>query len=158
MIARQFVSDSEVSSGVNLKMYKNVSADTRRRMQRVRQSGTDPELIVRSALHSLGYRFRVNVASLPGKPDIVFFRRRKILFVHGCFWHGHDHCKRSAIPAANRSTWKDKIRKNRERDLRVAKQLIDDGWHVAIVWECQLNNRTQLIRRLRALLGPQKTR
>src|SRR5262245_26519458 len=109
-------------------------------MSRVRPRDTQPERIVRSALHSLGYRFRVHFGTLLGKPDIVFPGRRKIIFVHGCFWHGHKHCRFARIPKTRPEFWELKIAQNRGRDKRTATSLRQAGWRVIVLWQCQLSN------------------
>lgn len=107
-------------------------------MQAVKAKDTTPEMHIRRILHALGYRYRLHVKTLPGTPDLVFRSRRKIIFVHGCFWHGHD-CRRGArIPKTNIQYWKEKISRNRQRDARVLDTLRELGWSVFTVWECQL--------------------
>jgi len=126
-------------------------------MSRVRSSDTKPELLIRGLLHRLGYRYRVSPRELPGKPDLAFTRRRAAIFVHGCFWHGHD-CKRGARPPkANANYWSAKIARNRERDVRVQAELRSLGWTVLILWECELGERPQLARRLTEFLGPPRS-
>ncbi|MEM9296112.1 MAG: very short patch repair endonuclease [Planctomycetota bacterium] len=125
-------------------------------MRAVARRDTTPELIVRRALHRMGYRYRLDAADLPGRPDLVFPARRKVVFVHGCFWHAH-HCPRGArIPASRTDYWRAKIDRNRRRDARVAKQLRRMGWSVAVVWECALapRRRDAAIARLCRFLGP----
>lgn len=106
-------------------------------MSRVKNRDTTPEKIVRRLLHHLGYRFRLNVSKLPGKPDIVLARHRKIIFVNGCFWHGHKRCKRGKRPFTNKLFWNKKINSNIERDNKVRRRLNNLGWKVLVVWECQ---------------------
>lgn len=113
-------------------------------MSRVRGKDTKPERIVRSALHRTGYRFRLHDKKLPGSPDIVLRRHKKVVFVNGCFWHGHKGCKRSKLPSTNVEFWTEKIGKNKERDRKAYKALKKDGWGVLIVWECQTNNEEKL--------------
>jgi DNA mismatch endonuclease (patch repair protein) len=117
-------------------------------MRRVRQSGTALELRVRSVLSSLGARYRLNVRSLPGSPDVVNEVRRKAIFVHGCFWHGHTQCSRGRVPRANRSFWAEKLLKNRERDQRKVDALRELRFDVLVVWECELADPDALTRRL----------
>ena len=122
-------------------------------MRRVRSVDTVPEMTVRRLCHSLRYRYRLHRADLPGKPDLVFPVRRKTIFVHGCFWHGHD-CKRGArVPKNNRAYWVRKISRNRERDCANRKLLGDDGWDSLVVWECEIEPAA-LTERLRRFLGP----
>ncbi len=107
-------------------------------MRAVKSKDTKPELRLRRALHALGFRYRLNVKDLPGKPDLVFPRHKTILFVHGCFWHGHD-CKRGRrVPKSNADYWREKIRKNRMRDRKNKKALEALGWRVITVWECEI--------------------
>ena len=121
-------------------------------MSRVRGSNTTPELLVRKWLHSKGYRFSLHRLDLPGKPDIVLPRRRTVVFVHGCFWHGHVGCSRSTLPTSNRTYWKSKIDRNMERDRQNARRLRRAGWHVLTIWECMVKNETKLSARLHAPL------
>lgn len=116
-------------------------------MRAVRGKNTAPELLIRSMLHRLGYRFRIHRKDLPGTPDIVFPARRTVMFIHGCFWHGHT-CSRGGLPSTNLDFWKQKIEKNRERDNRVQRQLESDGWTVLMVWGCQTRDKTGLMQRL----------
>lgn len=106
-------------------------------MSRIRGRDTRIELVTRKGLHRLGFRYRLGGAGLPGRPDIVLPKYRAIVFVHGCFWHGHE-CPLFRLPGTRAGFWKAKIDANRTRDIRVAKQLADLGWHVETVWECQL--------------------
>ncbi len=110
-------------------------------MKRVRSENTKPELIVRKLAHGLGYRFRLHRKDLPGKPDLVFVGRRKVVFVHGCFWHQHT-CKRGARkPATRREYWLAKLDRNVARDKAVVRQLRRLGWGVMVVWDCQTKAR-----------------
>ncbi|MGQ5490649.1 very short patch repair endonuclease [Thauera sp. ZXT1-4] len=120
-------------------------------MQRVKQKNTAPEKIVRSLLHRLGYRFRIHRKDLPGTPDIVLPSRRVAIFVHGCFWHGHD-CRRGRAPSSNLEYWGPKLESNRERDSRKAAALAAAGWRVVVVWQCELDDEFALVRRLSSLL------
>lgn len=121
-------------------------------MRAVRSRDTTPEMIVRRAVTALGYRYRLHKAELPGKPDLVFKPRRKVVFVHGCFWHGHD-CKRGARePKANADYWRTKVGRNRDRDKNVIAKLIYEGWKVFVVWECQTRDQKSLADRLRQFL------
>ncbi|MHA7872696.1 MAG: very short patch repair endonuclease [Hyphococcus sp.] len=109
-------------------------------MRAVKSSDTKPERALRKALHALGYRYRLHVKGLPGKPDLVFPKYRTVIFVHGCFWHGHD-CKRGArTPKSNASYWRDKIAGNKARDERNAAALRALGWRVVTVWECEIKD------------------
>jgi DNA mismatch endonuclease (patch repair protein) len=106
-------------------------------MSRVRAEGTGPELIVRRVAHGLGYRFRLQRRDLPGKPDLVFPRYRKVILVHGCFWHGHERCSKAKRPATNRVFWERKLLRNMERDRQSVAALKKAGWKVLVIWECQ---------------------
>lgn len=107
-------------------------------MRAVKSKDTKPEVALRKALFALGYRYRLNVKDLPGKPDLVFPKHRTALFVHGCFWHGHN-CKRGArIPKTNADYWREKISRNRTRDEKNKAALETLGWRVLTVWECEL--------------------
>jgi DNA mismatch endonuclease (patch repair protein) len=121
-------------------------------MRAVRSRDTTPEMAVRRAATALGYRYRLHRATLPGKPDLVFGPRRKAIFVHGCFWHGHD-CKRGARePKVNADYWRRKVGRNRERDAQSLKALETAGWSVLVVWECETRPIEALTRRLAEFL------
>jgi DNA mismatch endonuclease (patch repair protein) len=125
----------------------NISKEERSRvMAAVKQKDTKPEMKVRSFLHKNGLRYRLHDNKLPGKPDLVFPRFQTVLFIHGCFWHGHpdELCKLARIPKSNVKFWKDKIRANRQRDDKNIKLLQDLGWNVVVIWECQLCNNGAL--------------
>lgn len=124
-----------------------------RLMRRVKTKNTSQEVMVRSLLHRLGYRFVLHRAGLPGTPDIVFPRRRALIFVHGCFWHGHD-CKRGRLPKSRQDYWEPKLLANRERDQRKEAALVAAGWRVMTVWQCELDERESLTHRLVEFLGP----
>ena len=109
-------------------------------MASVHSKNTKPEIRVRSTAHKLGYRFRLHAKHLPGKPDLIFPSRRKALFVHGCFWHGHDCIRGKRIPKDNEEYWREKLRRNRERDIKVQAELREMGWKPLIIWECQTTN------------------
>jgi DNA mismatch endonuclease (patch repair protein) len=111
-------------------------------MAKVQGRDTKPELILRSALHRLGFRYSLNNRQLKGKPDIVFTKFRTVIFVHGCFWHCHEGCSKASIPKSNHSFWKDKLKKNVERDLKNKSILEEQGWNVIVVWECELYSDT----------------
>ena len=110
-------------------------------MAAIHSSSTKPELILRHALWRLGFRYRVNDKSLPGKPDIVLPKYRTVIFVHGCFWHGHKDCKNATIPKTNTAFWTAKITRNQQRDQDTWRQLEAKGWNVIIVWECELRRK-----------------
>ena len=121
-------------------------------MSCVRQKNTKPELIVRSLLHRMGYRFRLHRKDLPGKPDIVLPRYKKIIFVHGCFWHGHTGCPRSTRPKTNSEYWERKIDKNINRDKQHVKTLREMGWSILIIWECETKDGNKLIDKLKKFM------
>jgi len=121
-------------------------------MSKIRPANTLPELQVRSMLHRLGFRFRLHARDLPGKPDIVLPRRRAIVFVHGCFWHGHA-CKADKMPKSRVEYWGPKIDANQARDRRKARDLRSLGWKVVTVWECELRSPGRLERKLLRALG-----
>lgn len=110
-------------------------------MSRVRSKNTKPELLVRASLHRMGYRFRLHVRQLPGIPDVVLPRYKALIFVHGCFWHGHSNCKGGNIPKTRAQFWQNKIFENVSRDKRVYSELQETGWRIAVVWECTLKNK-----------------
>jgi DNA mismatch endonuclease (patch repair protein) len=107
-------------------------------MSRIKGKDTRPELLVRRFLYSQGFRYRVNAKWLPGSPDIVLKKYRTVIFIHGCFWHGHK-CLEGRTPKTRTDYWEEKFRKNQERDQRVRRELKERGWNTLIVWECQLN-------------------
>lgn len=109
-------------------------------MSQIRNKNTTPELKLRHALWRLGFRYRVNDKRLPGTPDIVLPKYRTVIFIHGCFWHGHRDCKFYTVPKTNTDFWTAKVARNQERDQEVWRQLEAKGWAVIIVWECQLKN------------------
>lgn len=119
-------------------------ADRSRIMSRVRSRDTGPEKIVRSLLHVMGYHFRLHCKNLPGKPDIVLPRHRKVILVHGCFWHGHIDCRRAARPKSNVGFWNEKIESNMARDTAVKVMLEEAGWEVLTLWQCEIKDREKL--------------
>lgn len=108
-----------------------------RNMRAIRNKDTKPELLIRKALHARGYRYRLGGSDLPGHPDIVLPKYKTVIFIHGCFWHGHN-CKYFKLPATRTDFWAEKIQSNQERDLRSASLLLELGWTVLTVWECSL--------------------
>ncbi|MCP5532187.1 MAG: DNA mismatch endonuclease Vsr [Akkermansiaceae bacterium] len=113
-------------------------------MSRIRGSNTGPERALRSMLHRLGYRFTLHAPNnrrLPGRPDLVLPKLRTVIFVHGCFWHGHEHCPAFRVPKSRTEWWTAKIAGNKKRDTRVEAELRDLGWHVVTIWECALKTR-----------------
>ena len=121
-----------------------VDASTRSRMMSgIRGKDTKPELLIRHALHAKGFRYRLHAPNVPGKPDMVFPKFRAVVFVHGCFWHGHD-CPLFRLPGTRTEFWKTKIERNRTRDEEVAATLSESGWRRLVVWECALKGRGKL--------------
>jgi DNA mismatch endonuclease (patch repair protein) len=126
-------------------------------MRRVKSRDTTPELAVRRLLHAMGYRFRLHGGNLPGKPDLVFTRKKKAVFVHGCFWHWHDCPRGRRMPKTNTEYWRKKIRRNIERDRENVRQLQAKGYDTLTVWECEVRDPDQLARKLADFLGPPRT-
>ena len=124
------------------------------RMALIRGKNTKPELLVRGIVHRCGYRYRLHVAQLPGKPDMVFPRLRKVLFVHGCFWHRHPGCSLARLPKSKLEFWVPKLNQNRQRDLKNIAKLRKAGWSVGVIWECEIGRVEKLERKIRKLLGP----
>ncbi len=121
-------------------------------MARIRAKDTKPEMIVRRMVHRLGARYRLHRKDLPGKPDLVFGPRRKVIFVHGCFWHLHS-CRDGRIPASRRDYWEPKLTRNVERDAAACAALEAAGWQVLVIWECEIRDCQILEQRLRSFLG-----
>jgi len=121
-------------------------------MRAIRSKDMLPELAVRSLVHRLGYRFRLHRSELPGKPDLVFPSRRKVIFVHGCFWHSHE-CKIAHVPKSNKGYWEPKLARNKARDLQNAEALKAKGWKVLVIWECKTRNERGLSGQVRRFLG-----
>lgn len=128
--------------------------DRSENMRRIRSKNTAPEMTVRRLAHSLGYRYRLHRKDIPGKPDLVFPRRRKAIFIHGCFWHQHPGCREGRPPKSNADYWLPKLERNIERDKVVLGQLISMGWDVLVIWECDTMNTKALRETLLDFLGP----
>ena len=128
-------------------------------MSRVRNRDTKPEMIVRRFLHRLGFRYRLHDRQLPGAPDVVFRSRRKVIFIHGCFWHRHSNpaCKLARMPKSKVDFWWPKLEANRVRDLRNQSVLDAMGWRYLVVWECELRHKEQLENRLLAFLSEEES-
>ena len=134
-------------------MVDTVTAQVRSRiMAQIKSKNTKPELAVRRLLHGLGYRYRLHRKDLPGRPDLVFPSRRKVVFVNGCFWHGHEKCSRARLPTSNREYWTAKLKRNKERDKRNLALLNEGGWMAMEIWECELSNLDTVAQRLDAFL------
>jgi len=121
-------------------------------MSRIRSKNTKPEIIVRSTLHRLGYRFRIHRKDLPGKPDIVLPKYKAVIFVHGCFWHRHEGCKDCTTPKTNTEFWKDKFQRNVERDILHQIKLKKDGWKVVVIWTCEIKDMDTLKKKVQNIL------
>ena len=122
------------------------------RMKRVRSSNTQPEKIVRKLVSSLGFRYRLNVRALPGAPDLTFRRLKKAIFVHGCFWHGHESCKRATLPKTRAEFWAAKQLYNKRRDEANLLKLRELGWETLVIWECGMKDQIVLTDQLRDFL------
>lgn len=109
-------------------------------MSRVRSRDMRPEMTVRRLVHRLGYRYRLHGKRLPGRPDLVFASRRRVIFVHGCFWHRHPACRQARTPKSRVQFWRTKLDRNRERDLANQRELLQMGWRFLVVWECELHD------------------
>jgi DNA mismatch endonuclease, patch repair protein len=127
-------------------------------MSRIRSQDTQPELRVRRLLHRLGYRYRLHGKALAGRPDLVFSARKKVVFVHGCFWHGHTCKLGDRLPKSNVEFWRSKLAKNRERDALVSQRLCEQGWSALTVWECSIRDLDALELELTTFLGPPTVR
>ena len=125
-------------------------------MAAIHSTNTQPELTVRRLVHSLGYRYRLHCKYLPGKPDLVFRPRRKVIFVHGCFWHLHPakNCLDARQPKTNQSYWSPKLQRNAERDREHVLKLRSEGWKVLVIWDCETRDSEKIIKRLIKFLGP----
>lgn len=117
-------------------------------MARIRGKDTKPELLVRRLTHRLGYRYRLHRRDLPGSPDLVFPRKRKVIFVHGCFWHHHHGCEHAATPKTRRAFWTRKLKANADRDQRALHELQARGWDALVIWECETKDSKQLADRI----------
>ena len=126
-------------------------------MSRVRNRDTKPEKVVRSLLHAMGHRFRLHRRDLPGNPDIVLPKHKKVVFIHGCFWHGHTGCRRSARPTSNVEFWNTKIDTNVARDATAQNELAALGWKHLVVWQCEMRDLRTLTNKLEQFLRPQGT-
>lgn len=130
------------------------TAERSERMSRVRGKNTKPELMVRRLVHGMGYRYRLHCGNLPGKPDLVFRSRRKVIFVHGCFWHRHSKpdCKLARLPKSRLDFWRPKLDANRKRDIENQEKLRVDGWKVLVVWECELGDTAEMEKEIKKFL------
>ena len=133
--------------------FADVSAVVRRRMAKIGSTGTRPEMLVRRTLHGLGYRFRLHRRDLPGSPDLVFPARRKVIFVHGCFWHRHACTLARKVPRTRQEYWGPKLSRNVERDRIAVSSLEELGWGTLTIWECELADMVSTTARLKRFLG-----
>ncbi|MFA7329812.1 MAG: DNA mismatch endonuclease Vsr [Candidatus Delongbacteria bacterium] len=127
-------------------------AERSEHMSRIRSRDTGPEMVVRQLVHGMGFRYRLHRRELPGCPDLVFNSRRKVIFVHGCFWHAHDGCRNARIPKSNQSFWLTKLAANKSRDRSSLERLVDMGWRVLVLWECELGDMETTASRIRGFL------
>jgi DNA mismatch endonuclease, patch repair protein len=135
-------------------MVDTISPDRRsENMRRIRSKGTKPEMVVRQLAHGMGYRYRLHSPKLPGKPDLVFPRLKKIVEVRGCFWHQHGDCIDSHVPKSRMNYWRPKLRRNQQRDLENIQKLQALGFRVLVLWECEIADDKRLAKRLRRFLG-----
>lgn len=111
-------------------------------MSHIRSKNTKPEVALRKALFARGFRYRLYVKTLPGKPDMVLPKYKTVIFIQGCFWHGHENCRRANIPQSNTEYWREKIARNKERDINNTSALLKSGWNVIIVWECEITHKS----------------
>jgi DNA mismatch endonuclease, patch repair protein len=123
-------------------------------MRQIRSKNTNPEVLLRRLIHAQGYRFRLHRKDLPGKPDLVFSSRRKVIFVHGCFWHQHPGCREGRLPSSRLEYWGPKLQRNRQRDLANRLELKRKGWTCLTIWECELSDTDAVMKRVRRFLGP----
>jgi DNA mismatch endonuclease (patch repair protein) len=113
-------------------------------MSRIKGKNTKPEMVVRKFLHANGFRYRLHVKNLPGKPDIVLPKYKTVIFVHGCFWHQHEHCSKASLPKTRTEWWKNKLNRNTQVDLNAEALLKQSGWRVLIIWQCGLTINEQM--------------
>lgn len=150
---RQVPIGSMAIAGRRFAMTDSVSPKKRSEIMRsVGSQNTRPEVATRRLLHGLGYRFRIHRRDLPGTPDIVFPSRKKVIFVHGCFWHGH-RCRYGKLPKSRLDYWRPKINGNRKRDAKKIKLLREAGWAAAVIWQCELRTQSGLTTKLKSFLG-----
>lgn len=121
-------------------------------MSSIRSKDTQPELMIRRLIHSMGYRYRLHNKKLPGKPDLTFSSRRKVIFVHGCFWHQHKECGHGKVPTSRVDYWKPKLEKNVKRDIENQKKISAAGWDYLVIWECEIEDIESVIVRIKNFL------
>lgn len=132
--------------------------DRSRVMAKVGSKNTKPEMVVRRLAHAMGFRYRLHDRRLPGRPDLVFRGRGKVVFVHGCFWHRHEGCALARLPKSRLEFWVPKLEGNRQRDASIIKTLENNGWRVMTIWECETRDKTTLADRLRRFLDDEGLR
>jgi DNA mismatch endonuclease (patch repair protein) len=120
-------------------------------MSRIRSANTKPEMVVRRLVHGMGYRYRLHAKALPGNPDLAFRARRKVIFIHGCFWHQHG-CRHYRMPRTRKDFWEPKLERNKARDAQVRREIHALGWQAMVIWECQIKNLARLQDRITAFL------
>jgi len=131
-----------------------VSALRSKTMRAVKDRDTAPEMAVRKIAHGMGFRYRLHRSDLPGKPDLVFPRLKKAIFVHGCFWHQHDCPRGARVPKSSQEYWLPKLRRNQERDRENQAKLQESGWELLVIWECEVKDHARLHDRIRVFLTP----
>lgn len=146
------------SRGMGDQMSDTLTKEERsKRMSLIRGRDTKPEMLVRRLVHALGYRYRLHCSDVPGKPDLVFRSRRKVIFVHGCFWHLHKGCANNRMPKSRLDFWKPKLEANRKRDIRNKARLSRTGWTYLVIWECETACAESLEERIREFLESERT-
>lgn len=128
------------------------SRERSERMGRIKGKDTKPEMLVRRLTYRMGYRYRLHGKGLPGHPDLVFAGRKKIIFVHGCFWHRHENCRLARLPKSRLDFWEPKLERNKARDEAAMRELAEKGWQVLVIWECELHDLGRLEHRIKAFL------
>lgn len=132
------------------------SKERSERMSLIRGTGSAPEMKLRRLVHRMGFRYRLHVKELPGKPDLVFPARNAVIFMHGCFWHRHEGCSLARLPKSKLEFWKPKLEANKERDLRIQQQLESLGWRVLVIWECEMSDVERVSVIIKEFLQKQK--
>lgn len=122
------------------------------RMKLIRPKNTKVEMVARRLTHAMGYRYRLHSRALPGRPDMVFAARKKVIFVHGCFWHQHENCRQYRMPRSKLDFWLPKLEANKRRDIEVYRRINEAGWRCLIVWECELKNREAVSSKIKNFL------
>jgi DNA mismatch endonuclease (patch repair protein) len=145
--------ESGYGSSSTLEAMDSLSPERRsENMRRILGKDTGPEIAVRRLVHRMGYRYRLHAKDLPGKPDLIFRSSKKVIFVHGCFWHQHQGCRHGRLPLSRRDYWETKLSRNAARDRKHAIALQQLGWQLLIIWECEISQTERLIQRLQTFL------